>query len=274
VTGNFFADDVGGVLSKAITETDGDAYIVNPTEESVPDIIFRLHDQSDPPTVKLLADKDVLKEAMADFLVSGHAADLTAAETLSIRWAESVPGGSVLVSNGLVVSFVRTSERVGGLSTRASPFVGAAVDQFHDRWEAADEYRLRSPPISEVRETLAEEIGDAAAADFDAILDELPEVSGDGDGIDEVTISLLVAARHGVLLYDISHWGEDVGLASKATFSRTKGVLEDSGVIMTEKVPIDVGRPRLRLRLNTGRLRNADVAELTGLVRDRVATVE
>ena len=52
-----------------------------------------------------------------------------------------------------------------------------------------------------------------------------------------------------MLLYDISRWGEDVGVASKATFSRAKSRLEDAALIRTEKVPIDVGRPRLRLTL-------------------------
>lgn len=63
---------------------------------------------------------------------------------------------------------------------------------------------------------------------------------------DGVTISLLVATKNDVLLYNISKWGEDVGIASKATFSRTKIRLEDLGVIDTEKVLIDIGRPRLR----------------------------
>jgi DNA-binding MarR family transcriptional regulator len=43
--------------------------------------------------------------------------------------------------------------------------------------------------------------------------------------------------------------GEDTGVASKATFSRVKTRLEDRDLIETEKVPIDVGRPRLRLVL-------------------------
>jgi DNA-binding MarR family transcriptional regulator len=85
-----------------------------------------------------------------------------------------------------------------------------------------------------------------------------------------VTVSLLVAARNRELLYDISRWGEDVGLASKATFSRTKSQLEERGLLDTEKVPIDVGRPRLRLRLTDG-LAEAPVAELTRKARARLS---
>jgi len=81
-------------------------------------------------------------------------------------------------------------------------------------------------------------------------------------------VSLLVAAKNEVLLYDISKWGEDVGIASKATFSRTKTKLEDNGLIATEKVPIDVGRPRLRLQLGDDRLREASADELAAVSQD------
>uniref|UniRef100_UPI001E507812 transcriptional regulator TbsP domain-containing protein n=1 Tax=Halegenticoccus soli TaxID=1985678 RepID=UPI001E507812 len=54
---------------------------------------------------------------------------------------------------------------------------------------------------------------------------------------------------------------------SKATFSRTKTRLEDMGLIDTEKVPIDVGRPRLRLKLGDDRLRRADAGDLAGVAQ-------
>jgi DNA-binding MarR family transcriptional regulator len=81
-------------------------------------------------------------------------------------------------------------------------------------------------------------------------------------------ISLLVAGKNGELLYDISKWGEDVGVASKATFSRTKTRLEDNGLLDTEKVPIDVGRPRLRLLLGDQRLADATADELAAVARE------
>jgi predicted transcriptional regulator len=86
--------------------------------------------------------------------------------------------------------------------------------------------------------------------------------------LDEVGLSLLVAAKHEQLLYDISRWGEDTGVASKATFSRTKTHLEEQGLIETEKVPIDVGRPRLRLILGNERLREAGTEELSSVARE------
>jgi hypothetical protein len=60
---------------------------------------------------------------------------------------------------------------------------------------------------------------------------------------------LLVAGRHELLLHDLSTWGEELGVASKATFSRGKTALIEDGILTSEKVPIEVGRPRLRLLL-------------------------
>lgn len=273
MTENVYAGDVGSVLSNAIT-TDGAVYVVNPTVESIQDLVGRLQDAEDPPAVRLLAEKETLKVAMADFVVGSRAADLVADGRLSIRWTEDGTGGPLMVSPDTVVSVVSVSDRVAGLTATDESFVGTAHDYYEAGWEAADRYELRQPPLSAVRETLATEISDVAAADFDRLLEALPAVRDEEDGLDEVTVCLLVAARHGVLLYDVSRWGEDVGLASKATFSRTKGELEDAGVVITEKVPIDVGRPRLRLRLATERLQGADLPDLARMAREMIAAAE
>uniref|UniRef100_UPI000A78D6B4 transcriptional regulator TbsP domain-containing protein n=1 Tax=Halococcus thailandensis TaxID=335952 RepID=UPI000A78D6B4 len=73
------------------------------------------------------------------------------------------------------------------------------------------------------------------------------------------------------MLYDISRWGEDAGVASKATFSRKKTQLEEQGLLETEKVPIDVGRPRLRLLLGEERLREADADELASVAHEMLS---
>jgi len=56
-----------------------------------------------------------------------------------------------------------------------------------------------------------------------------------------------VVACNGAQLYDISKWGEDTGVASKVTLSRTKGGPEEDKFIKTQKVPINVGQLRLLL---------------------------
>jgi hypothetical protein len=271
VSQNFFADDVGAVLSETIAESGGPVYVVNPTLETVPDIVSQLHEEDGSTAVNLLAANETLKEVMGDFIVAGHASDLVVDDVLSVRLIEDRPEASLFVADGLVVSLVHVDERVGGLTTSEASFVDRVLDHYGDRWEGSEQFQIRTPSVRRVRETLSEEIGPEVTGDFDAILSELDVARGDGEGLDEVTISILAGARHGVLLYDISRWGEDIGLASKATFSRTKSRLEESGIVRTEKVPIDVGRPRLRLRLTEDGFWSASIPELTERVQQRLA---
>lgn len=271
MTENLYADDVGSMLSKAITD---DAFVVDPGAETIPDVVAGLREAEGPPVVNLLAGRDELKAATADFVVASHAADLVADGTLSVRVADDAGETSLLVSENRVVSVVRVPDRVAGLVATDGAFVTRANEHYTTRWAEAERFTLNTPPLSRVRETLASDLGTAVAEDFDVALAELPAVRRGGDGLDEVTVCLLVAARHGLLLYDVSRWGETVGLASKATYSRTKGELEEAGLISTEKVPIDVGRPRLRLQLATDRLRSADVPELARLAREQTGAIE
>ncbi|MFB6193743.1 MAG: DUF5821 family protein [Halobaculum sp.] len=88
---------------------------------------------------------------------------------------------------------------------------------------------------------------------------------------DEVGVTLVLAAKHEELYYEVSRWGEDTGIASEATFSRRKRRLEEADVLDTEKQPIDMGRPRQRLVLGSAaadRLTLDGIPGLVGLVAD------
>lgn len=90
-------------------------------------------------------------------------------------------------------------------------------------------------------------MSDDVCAGFKTSIEVLDSL--DTPAVDEVDYALLVAARHEILLYDLTHWAEEIQLRSKATFSRAKCDLEGLNILDSEKVPIDVGRPRLRLTL-------------------------
>ncbi len=260
---NLLNHQIDDILGSVLEDATGDVYMVNPSRNAIEEFVtVATGFDGELPTVHMLADERTLKDVVDDFIVASNAADLIAAEALELRTLEEAPENSLLVTDSRVVAIVHAGDRVGGLVTDDGEFVDAAFDTYATRWEDATEFNLRTPPISQVRETLAEEISPEAQEDFTAILDSLETARGDGDGLDEVTISLLVAAKNEALLYDISKWGEDVGIASKATFSRTKTKLEDMGLLDTEKVPIDVGRPRLRLKIGDERLREADNGQL------------
>jgi hypothetical protein len=252
------------VLGKALGAEDESPLVIAPDPPTIEPLVEVL--DADTPSVRLLADADTLKAVMGEFLVAGRAADHVESGRLEIRSSDD--GTNTLVVTGAsVVSVVAADGRVAGLRTDDGAFVESAGDRFETAWERAEPYTLRTPSLARVRETLESELGEATAEDFDAVLSAL-EASGEtGTELDEVTISLLVAARNEDLLYDISKWGEDVGIASKATFSRTKSWLEEAGLIETEKVPIDVGRPRLRLKLADDRLKGVETDEFVNTAR-------
>ncbi len=256
------------ILRVGLTEPEEPVFLLNPTQETMRTFVHTYEAVAETPPVRLFADGTPLKDLTDDFLIASTLADLVAEDTVSIRVLERVPQHSLVVTNEFLLSLVEAGNHVRGLPTTEEPFVESTYEYYDQLWKRADTFSLRTPPLSHIRDTLEEDIGPSVATDFDRILDALDSASGNGDGLDEVTICLLVAANNGELLYDISRWGEDIRLASKATFSRCKNQLEDNDLIDTEKVPIDVGRPRLRLMLGNGDLQDADIEE----VAQRAAT--
>ncbi|WP_407652201.1 transcriptional regulator TbsP [Halomicrococcus gelatinilyticus] len=265
---NLLNQSVNEILRTVIDEAPEVLHVVNPSR----DVIEQLIDaatayEGDLPEIRMLANESILKDVMEDFIIASNAADLIDADALRMRTTEEPAGNELLITDDVVMALVTAGDSVGGLTSDDGEFVDAANDAYTTNWEEADEFSLRTPPLSRVRDTLREEISADAEDDFNSVLSSLETARGDGDGLDEVTISLLVAAKNEALLYDISKWGEDVGIASKATFSRTKTKLEDMGLIGTEKVPIDVGRPRLRLKLAHDELESADADQLAGVAQ-------
>jgi hypothetical protein len=254
---NLLETETEELFREALADQTGEVYLVDPSARVLRALVA-LGADAELPTVNVVADNRLLKDVMGDFLVAGDAADLVADGTLTLRELDEDVDNTLLVAEDALYAVVTATDAVGALAAAEDDFLGDAYETYAALWERSEPFNLRTPPLSRVRETMEEQIGEAVRDDFDTVLASLDAARGDGDGLDEVTISLLVAAKNEALLYDISKWGEDVGIASKATFSRTKTRLEDMGIIDTEKVPIDVGRPRLRLKFAEGPLAEAD----------------
>ena len=264
---NTHAADRHELLTTTLAEATDACWIVDPTPETIKAAVDVVSDGDTAAQLRLLAAEDTLKTAFKEFLVASRTADLVADNDLAVRTRGGDTTNSLVVTDHGVTAVVAAGEQVAGLRADEPDFVETTQAAVADRWADAEAFRLRTPAISEIRATLSDDIGGGIREDFDVVLDSLKTAGGDS-ALDEVTISLLIAARNEVLLYDISKWGEDVGIASKATFSRTKSRLEDANVITTEKVPIDVGRPRLRLQLGDDRLRTAQTADLAAVAAE------
>nr|WP_204959934.1 DUF5821 family protein [Salinigranum salinum] len=265
---NLLSEGLEDILSTVLSESDDELLVINPTPDAIEALVsIATTFDGDLPRVRVVADESLLKDVVDDFIVASNAADLVDAGVLSLKTGIDGEENSLIVTESSVLALVTTDEHVAALATDDEEFVDSAYETYAAIWENASAFKLRTPSISVVRESLASDISEEIRADFDTVLSSLQTARGDGQGLDEVTISLLVAAKNDILLYDISKWGEDIGIASKATFSRTKTKLEDMGLIDTEKVPIDVGRPRLRLKLGDDRLRQADADQLAGVAQ-------
>ncbi len=257
------AERSSDVLQEGLRAASEELWFVNPTRDTMADLVHVLREtgSATPPTpIRIFAAERPLKALSDDFLLASVTADLVSTEQVKLRSLETPPRHSLLMTPDSVVSLIECERRVAGLTSARDEFVEQAYAEYQRRWRRAEAFTLRTPPLSEIRESLADDIGPETATDFDRALEALTDV--DGERIDEVTLSLLVAANNGELLYDISRWGEDIRLASKATFSRNKNQLEDIDLIETEKVPIDVGRPRLRLVLGDA-VRGDDIKDVT-----------
>jgi hypothetical protein len=255
-------------LRTILADTSGEVIAVGFDEDATHGLVEMLAESEEPPNVRLLAGDDVLKWLRDDFMLASTAAELREAGILELRAAAERLDDTLLVAEEMVVSLLTPDdEQSAALVTDDEEFVAAVHERWNDLWEDGEQFDLRTPAYSRVLETFADEFDSAMEADFETVLESIADMDTD-DWLDEVAVSLLVAAKHEQLLYDISHWGEDVGVASKATFSRKKTQLEEQGLLETEKVPIDVGRPRLRLLLGDERLREADADEIASITRE------
>ena len=252
-----------------------DVFAADLAEEPTAALVDTLIGIDDPPTVRLLIAEDVLKWLRRDFRLASTAADLADAETLSIRINEDAVANATLTSEESVLSLMTTDSHTAGLTTNDAEFVQSMREQCSEAWEAATMGDLRTPPRSRVYETLADEIGSVVEADYRIMLDAVGSTRSGGygstedDALDEVELCILAGAKGEVQLFELSNWGERVGLASKATFSQVKNRLVDHGLVETEKVRVEIGRPRQRLVLSE-RLRGYEAGDLPAGVRDEL----
>ena len=239
-------------LRETVTDTlaslNGSVLVVHPSAEIVDSIVDTLREVeviTDDP-IRILATPDVLKDVRDTFTTATAAAALVEEGRLALRTSESSSGQFLVVTPERVHTLLAADGATVSVAAGDDEFVEEAYEAYDAAWEAADEFDLRTPGLTRLLETLESEIDETTRDDFESMLRSLPPANTE---YNEVELSILAAAKNRVLLYDLSRWGENVGLASKATFSRTKSRLEDRGYVATEKVPIDVGRPRLRLTL-------------------------
>lgn len=225
-----------------------DVLLVNPSRSVLEATVELSTVLEDAPTLRILAQEELYKDVADDFLLAWELADLVDRDLVRLRSGDDIGLNTVLVTDDDVVVRIAAGSVVEHVGEDDRSFVSGVQAAYEDSWRGADPFEIETPGRSLIRESLLgeEELGEPVWEDFAAMVEYVDE---NGADLDEVAIAVLASARHDRQLYHLSRWGEEVDLASKATFSRMKSTLEDEEIVETIRVPVDVGRPRQRLSL-------------------------
>ncbi len=266
MTGDIHATTATELLDSVLAELDGECLLVDPSASVLRAVGELDHEDSRVSDLRVLASESVLKSVRDEFLAASALADYVEADRVSLRVSTADVDNTLVSTEDSLYAVVQApADGAVALAADDDAFVADINATYTAQFDAAESFSLRTPGRTRVHETLAADLGEAIESDFRAVLDSLDAVSD--ETLDEVTVALLVTARNEGMLYDLSRWGENVGIASKATFSRAKTTLEDEGILDTEKVPIDVGRPRQRLLLDHDELAAADIDEFAAVAQ-------
>lgn len=265
---NLHGPSLEAIVEQIHDELAGEPLIGYP-DDTLVSAVVHTHYTSETSGARLLLTEATEQSALDDFLTASKLAEL-AADGINVRI--TTEERSVAVTDGeRVIVPVGVPEQAAGLVDTDEVFVEALTDAYENAWADASPFEPATPPLDRLLSELAAITSDDLKTDFEAVLAASDAIGERDDPIDVVMLALLVGARHGVQLYELSEWGDQTGLASKATFSRKKSVLEEQGLIETESIPIDVGRPRLQLHVADTGLDELNPADFLDEVRSRLS---
>ena len=246
---SIFNRDLDSTLQTLFSENIGQIFLIGPSKRLITSITNLLFTSIDPPSIRILSDGAIIKETTNDFITASYLSELSSTGLLELRTAETLPTNELLLTSNSLITIINAGNSTLTLTTPAQPITEDVYTFYNNLWSQSIPFHIATPPFSLVLDSLQSQFGTTLQSDFSTALFSLQKLPSTYDFMDEVALSLLIAARNQILLYDLSRWGEDIGIASSATFSRTKQLLEQLNLITTETVPVNVGRPRLRLRL-------------------------
>gem|GEM_PF-865278 len=257
MSGQYHVDGRESLVAAVLGDLTGPVFLVDPDIRLLTAVAEYGATADELPSLRVFAREDVLKSARDDFLASTLLGDLVEAGTVELRVLPSPTPNTLFITGDALSAVVSADDSVSALDSENDEFVTDAHDTYSEQYETAASFDLRTPGRDRILETLGDRLGEPVTETVEAALATLAD-RPDGGDVDGVALSLLTVAYHEGQLYEVSRWGENIGMASKATFSRTKTDLEDEGYVTTEKVPVDVGRPRQRLLLTEGTVSDDD----------------
>lgn len=252
-------------LAENVLANDESSIVVNPSENLIHGFVHHLTNDDNSNHVRMSVNEDTIKSVVSNFIVGAKASDLIENNKLEIRTTSHEINGTIIATGGDIYCVADLNEP--SVISPRQDYTDDIESTVESIWDGSNSFNIRTPSFTRIYSTMEEELGSEFVEDYRNIINHIE--NSEEDDMDEVVAALLVGAKNKELLYDVSKWGEDCGLASKATFSRTKSRIESEGYLETEKVPIDIGRPRLRLKLAS----NVFEEEYDGLVVSAIQTM-
>lgn len=263
------------VLAEFLSAAEGDVLAVLARPGAVRALVSAVDDVEFDHQLRLITDESTARAIRSQFLTATRVVDLIEAGTVELRTVpeDRTPLDALLIGPDRLASLLWTrDDRVGSLATDDGEFAATFRTEYDELWDGAEEYSFRTPAYSRMLESLGERLGEGTEADLATALEADVTKRGLESNLDAVDVTILVAARNRQQLYELSRWGESAGLASPAKFSQAKQHLEDVGLVGTEKVPQERGRPRQRLVLAKADLEEASVEELVSTAQSVTAS--
>lgn len=219
--------DGGTTLSAVLKNTTEPLYLLRPSTEILDSIVRIVHENAETPPIHVLATENDLRSNRQAFSTATFTADLIEEGDLTLTPTAQSGQGTLLVSEEAIYTVATVDEHQFVFGSTNVP---TALVEYCSNCHGTQTFDLRTPGMTHLLESVEETFSVDIRDDLSAAIET--SANSDEVNLDEATIALLVASKNELLLlYNLSRWGEDIRLCSKATFSRTKTELEDHGII-------------------------------------------
>jgi len=261
-----------GEVSAFLDDHDDQVFVVNPPTPVVTALVEDLAARDNPPETHVLAADRTLNTALSPYWVDATASDLIDAGILHVHSIDTEHTPAFVAGNYVAsIAFSTPVSEFPG-DTAATDLTPVLTEGTIDTdQEALDEilagiaaeapaYNLYTPPLSDVVELLEDHFDADVSDDFHTGV----QTAYDQDfGLDSASIAVLLGGFHELQYHDLGLWAEVSEFASRATLSRAKTTLEDQGILTTEDIETEMGRPRQRLLLTED---YADIDDFIGVL--------
>lgn len=220
---------------------------IHPGRKSTLRMIFATYTQvNETGDIQLLLRPQTVKSTKEDFLLASYITNCVENEDVEVRKTEQEMTPLIASEDVSVIALGYKSEHMVAVEKQA---IEQDTQQlFNEIWNQADEVNFHVPGISTVKNSFVTRFSTELAEEFIDYMKGFYPEAGEQE-ISSVDIALLFAAEKELMFYDINRWGDFIGFASTATFSRKKRELEEKGLIETENEQVNLGRPRMKLFL-------------------------